>query len=83
MELSAKQVAKDLAAYAAPVIAVLSVLANVPGASHVFHATGAIQGVLDAVVVVATAVLSVAKQVDKSAAVASAVKAVRAKKAAK
>lgn len=67
--VTAAQVAHDVTVYGGIVVSILSVLANVPGLAPVFHATGAVQGVVDAVIAVVTAVMSVKAQQAKAAAV--------------
>lgn len=70
--VTAAQVASDVSKYGGVVVAILSVLANVPGLASVFHATGAVQGVVDAVIAVVTAIFSIKSQQTAAAAAAHA-----------
>lgn len=60
--VNAAQVAKDVTTYGGVVIAILSILANVPAFHSVFNATGSVQGVVDALCAVVTAIFSIKKQ---------------------
>lgn len=66
--VTAAQVAKDVTTYGGTIVAVLSVLANVPAFHGVFAASGAVQGVVDAIAAVVTAIFSVRSQQSTAAA---------------
>lgn len=57
--VTAAQVAKDVTTYGGVVVAILSILANVPAFHSAFAASGAVQGVVDALVAVVSAIFSI------------------------
>lgn len=72
--VTAATVAKDVTLYGGILVAILSVLANVPAFGTVFAASGPIQAVVDALIAVVTAIFSIRAQNAVAAAKAEAVK---------
>lgn len=62
--VSAAQVVKDIGTYGGIIIAIVSVLANVPAFHSVFAASAGIQAVVDALVTVITGIFSAVNQTE-------------------